>query len=238
MSKNKEIPQLQQTITNISYKLPCPYDENHQSFAKMDIERDISSAIVRNIRQAQYPNSKLNEPIHSFAAFLPNNVTTATNNIFFMTNYGNDTNKVLDYNPPKNAENRIKICGKQPVVSMSSVQMRWYANTKHNNKFPMPLQTIGTNDLKKIREDKTTTFNYRHYASVVNPYYVDNPIYYTDLAEDNIEMHNRYIEKREEFAYNQFNGIIDDMNILSNEDVELGANETLEALDRMKYAKY
>jgi hypothetical protein len=177
---------------------------------------DVRSAILRNIRQSQYPNSKLNEPISDFKLFLPDNATTATHNTFFMTDYGAGTKQVLNYNQPKINGEPIRLCSKQPVAAMSPEQMKWYRETKHNNKFPRPLPSLGTNDLEKLRQDKATTFKYNHYAPVTNPYYVDNPIYYTDLSQDNIEMHNKYTEDREEFSQNMINGIIDDMNILAN----------------------
>ena len=220
----------------MNYKLDCPYDAQHTSFAKTDPILDVKSAIMRNIRQAQYPKTQLNEPISNFQAFLPNTITTIANDNLYMTNYGHYEEKVLEYKPP--LHERIKICGKQPVSSMSHKQMKIYATTKPNNKFPVPLPTNGINDLNTLIDDRSTSFTYTHYAPVINKSYIDCPIYYGDVSQDNIDMHDKYTEKIAQTNLHIFNGVIDDMNILCKDIVNMDGGDSIDYVNYDKSIKY
>uniref|UniRef100_A0A6C0HL86 Uncharacterized protein n=1 Tax=viral metagenome TaxID=1070528 RepID=A0A6C0HL86_9ZZZZ len=220
----------------MNYKLDSPYDAQHTNFVKVDPILDVKSAILRNMRQMQYPNTRLNEPISNFQAFLPNTVTTARDNQFYMANYGNHEEKVLNYKPP--SYDRIKICGRQPVSSMSHTQMKMYTNTKHSNKFPVPLPTNGINELNTLRDDRSTSFTYTHYTPVVNKSYVDSPIYYSDLSQDNIDMHDEYTAKIAQTNLHIFNGVIDDMNILCKEIVSEDGGDSVDYVNYDKSIKY
>lgn len=218
----------------MDYKIDCTYDEQITKVANVTPPVNGQpnsgiSAILRNIRQAQYPNSRVNQPISNFQAFLPNTITTATSNRSqnvasqnaqnsqYMVDYGKEENHVLDYNPPTSAGERIKICGKQPVARMSSENMKLYASTKNHTKFPVPLPTIGTNHIDTLSDNKITSFNYVHYAPTPNDQYVTCPIYNGDLSQENTELHDQYIANVEQNRVNMYNGIIDDMNILCDD---------------------
>jgi hypothetical protein len=148
-----------------------------------------------------------------------------------MTNYGSRKNEkqVLNYNSPPmerinvNGGKKNKIHNKNPIVMMNPEQMKIYETTKHTNKFARPLKTTGTNNLCKLYNpiNNISTFTYARYAPIINNNYIDSPIYYTDLSGETIDMKADYINSISERNNNWFNGIIDDMNILSTNSINI-----------------
>ena len=197
--------------------------------------RSVYETLVRNVQQAQYPNSKLNEPINNFKLFYPHENIHSHEGQYFMTNYGSSKNKkqILNYNSPpmerinviggKKNKTQTQIHNKNPIIMMNPEQMKIYETTKHTNKFAKPLKTTGTNNLCKLYNpiNNISTFTYARYAPIINNNYVDSPIYYTDLSGETIDMKADYINSISERNNNWFNGIIDDMNILSANSINI-----------------
>jgi hypothetical protein len=205
----------------MDYKIDSAYDCEHQNFAKFDVPRTVYDTLMRNLRQAQYPNSKVNEPINNFNLFLPKQNINSQAGMRFVTQYGKGENKVLDYNAPMmqryGADGNKQICSKPETFSMSYKNMKIYRDTKPQNKFPVPLATDGTNNLKVLIDPKKydSTFTYTRYGPPVNNYYVDCPIYYGEISQETIMEQENYIDKIELRNNDLYNGIIEDMNILS-----------------------
>jgi hypothetical protein len=222
----------------MDYKIDSAYDCEHQNFAKFDVPGTVYDTLMRNMKQAQYPNSKLNEPINNFKLFLPKQNIYNGRGMRFMTQYGEGEDKVLDYNAPN--MKRVQLCSKPETVSMDYENMKIYRDTKPQNKFPVPLETDGTNKLKVLLNPKknNTTFIYSRYATTpVNNYYVDCPIYYGELSVETQMEHVNYIEKIEKRNNELYNSIIEDMNILTSVDndsiIENNANSmTIQYLQR------
>ena len=96
--------------------------------------------------------------------------------------------------------------------------MKIYRDTKPQNKFPVPLATDGTNNLKVLLDPKKydSTFTYTRYGPPVNNYYVDCPIYYGEISQETLMEHANYIEKIEKRNIDLYNSMIEDMNILTS----------------------
>lgn len=215
----------------MNYKLSNDSFKNINTHTSNNINPLISvyDTLVRNMQQAQYPNSKLNEPINNFKLFYPNQNIHTHEGQYFMTNYGSSKNEklVLNYNSPPmerinirgSKTNKIEkqIHNKNSIVMMNPEHMKIYETTKHNNKFARPLKTTGSNNLKIINNpcNNISTFNYYRYAPIINNNYIDSPIFNTDLSGETIDLKTDYINYINERSNNWFNSIIDDMNILS-----------------------
>ncbi len=202
--------------------------KNDPSFAKFNVPKTVQETLIRNLQQAQYPNSKLHEPINNFTTFLPNEDNKKPyEKMFYMENY-NDP-RVLEYKQPP--QKTIVLCSKSPIMKMSPDNEKLYSQTKHHNLFPVPIPTLGTNNLSKLSNpdiNTLTSFEYKKYGNN-NQYYIDNPIYYSPLSEETIEQYNEYVDSRTQFRDNMIKGIIEDMEILSTNDVQSDANDVFQS---------
>lgn len=227
----------------MDYKIDSAYDCEHQNFAKFDVPGTVYDTLMRNLRQAQYPNSKVNEPINNFNLFLPKQNINNAEGMRFMTQYGKGENKVLDYDAPMmqryGADGNKKICSKPETFSMSYKNMKIYMETKPQNKFPVPLATDGTNNLKVLLNPKKydSTFTYTRYGPPVNNYYVDCPIYYGEISQETLMEHEKYINTIEKKNNDLYNSMIEDMNILTDSNNDLIHNKvtksrTIQSLQR------
>lgn len=185
---------------------------------KISITRSVKDTLIRNLQQAQYPNSTLNEPINNFTHFLPNEDTKKPfEKMFYMENY-NDP-RVLQYKQPP--QKPICITSKSPITKMSQENELLYSQTKHHNLFPVPIPTLGTNNLTKLTDpdiNTLTSFEYKRYGN--NKYYLDNPIYYSPLSDETIVQYNGYVDSRTKFRDDMIRGVIEDMEILTSNDVK------------------
>ena len=133
--------------------------------------------------------------------------------MFYMENYSDP--RVLQYKQP--SQKTITICSKSPITKMSQENELLYSQTKHHNLFPVPIPTLGTNNLTKLTDpdiNTLTSFEYKRYGNN-NQYYVDNPIYYSPLSEETINEYNSYVDSRTKFRDDMIRGVIEDMEILT-----------------------
>lgn len=197
--------------------------KNNQSFAKFNVPTTVKETLIRNLQQAQYPNSTLHEPINNFTYFIPNeNYKKPYEKLFYMEDYPDK--RVLQYNQPP--QKPICITSKSPISRMSDTNEQIYKQTKHHNLFPLPIPTLGTNNLNKLNNpdiNSLTSFEYKKYGNN-NQYYIDNPIYYSPLSKETIVQYNDYNDSRTTFRDNMIKGIIEDMEILTTNDVQSDNN--------------
>jgi len=204
----------------MDYKL---YDDF--KICNTNVKKDIKvpttvlDTLKRNLQQAQYPNSTLYEPINSYTYFIPNEDNKKPyEKLFYMENYPDK--RVLEYNQPP--QQSVCMTSKSPISRMSKENERIYKQTKHNQLFPVPIPTLGTNNLDKLNNpdiNTLTSFNYIRYCKN-NNYYIDNPIYYKPLSNETIEQYNDYIDSRQQFRDDMIRGVIEDMELLSSNEVE------------------
>lgn len=184
----------------------------------ISVPTTVRDTLIRNLQQTQYPNSKLREPINNFTYFIPDeNNKKPYEKLFYMEDYTDK--RVLEYKQPQQEEICIK--SKSPISRMSIENEKIYKQTKHKKLFPVPIPTLGTNNLNKLNNpdiNKLTSFNYTKYSKN-NNYYLDNPIYYSPISNETIEQYNNFIDSREIFRNNLIKGIIEDMEILSTNEV-------------------
>jgi hypothetical protein len=177
------------------------------------VPNSILDTLKRNLEQAAYPNSKLNEPINNFKLFYPDLKKDTRAQELYVSNYDD---KVMNYNSP-DSEN-VKLPSKQPIYKMSHENTAKFLNSKPITKFAKPLQNAGTNKLDYLIFTKLneSTFNFKRFGQPIHDVYVDNPLYYGDISDETRSQNDNYFDNIADKNLYLINGVLEDMNLLQN----------------------
>jgi hypothetical protein len=92
---------------------------------------------------------------------------------------------------------------------------KMYLETKRKEPFPTPLSSNGTNQLQILFNNKCerSTFDYKRFGDD-NKYWIDNPIYYSDVSKDTKELSEQYGKIMDDRNVNLYSSVFEDMYIL------------------------
>jgi hypothetical protein len=187
------------------------------------VPNSVIDTLKRNLAQAEYPNSKLNEPINNYKLFHPNLKQDNRARDFYISNYDE---KVMDYNAPQ--MDRINIKSKHPYYDINNADVIKYNDTKPKINFAKPLKTNGINKLDYLdcKSLNKNTFKFERYGHRINSDNIDNPLYYSNISDETRYQYGDYFNKIADRNDNILNGVLEDISILQFNNLNKIAKDT------------
>ena len=113
--------------------------------------------------------------------------------------------------------------------------IKLYEETKPHKQFAKPMAINGSNKVSDLFDNcmNKKTFEYTKY-STISPHHkqwIDNPIFTKDISQETQLLKNNYMDSRETEHMNLYNGIIEDMNAMTYNQIEYTSSALVKKIE-------